>query len=370
MSTEQIICRLIQFATFGVSLALAQVPAVAQAEAPDDADLEACAFLASLEPARIDDFVVKSVEFDVDGDGKPEQLTIADEGTMHVDVAQIAINGASPIDIEVADDVGLVDDDWGWVLAERLLIHSGRAYLLHFQGWETGYLRFAGRIGPDFTERPLCKFEPVTDVLMAPAPGSGPEDKAVCDAVSTGSVSYKPLARYAHPRPVPGRDILAGHTRIAGEARVDAENIGDEGILYLYEADSSAGAGCDLRYFDTAPDDAGSLLHQRLVALQGLDLADVYPRRTCVDARPRWFVHDGVTFLETRSRSAAAPKAERDEYHWVDAIEGGVSRRVCAALYLHRPPRVIGVWDGQGLGVAAREVTGARRGAACCPAAG
>ena len=87
---------------------------------------------------------------------------------------------------------------------------------------------------------------------------------------------------------------------------------------------------------------------ERLMAVQGLDLADVYPRRTCVDARPHWFVHDGVTFLETRSRAAAAPQTERDEYHWVDVIEGGVSRRVCAALYRHRPPRVIGVWDGQG----------------------
>ena len=331
-----------------MSLALAQVPAVALAEAPDEADVEVCAFLASMEPARIDDLVVKSAEFDVDGDGKPEQITIADEGTMHVDVAEIAIGDAEPVDIELADDVDPVDDDWGWAIAERVLIHSGRAYLLHFQGWETGYLRFAGRIGADFAERPLCKFEPVTDVSMVRAPGSRPEDEGVCAAVNAGSVSYKPLTRYAHPRPVPGRDVLAGRTRIAGEARVDAANIGDEGILYLYEADSSAGAGCDLRYFDTAPDDTGSLLHQRLMALQGLDLTDVYPRRTCVDARPRWFVHDGVTFLETRSRAAAAPEAERDEYDWVDVIEGGASRRACAAIYVHRPPRPVGVWDGQG----------------------
>ena len=54
---------------------------------------------------------------------------------------------------------------------ERWLIYAGRAYVIRFAGWDTGYLRFVSRIGSDLAERPLCKFEPQIDVELTARTG-------------------------------------------------------------------------------------------------------------------------------------------------------------------------------------------------------
>ena len=235
------------------------------------------------------------------------------------------------------------DDDWGWNMSQRWLIHSGRAYVLRFAGYGTGYLRFVSRIGADLVEHPLCKFEPQTEIALD---RGTPADDDVCKAVAEHRVKYETVDRFSEPREAPGHDIVAGKAMVTGKLTIDFANDRRPAVAYLYEVGSSAGAGCTLKYFDAAPKDAASRGHELLAAMQGLDLSDAYSRRTCADAEPRWFTFDRRHYLETKSTAADGPKSERDEYRYVDVIEHGKPRRACEASYAHKPPKLSGIWDG------------------------
>lgn len=337
--------RLMLCFAFGVASAVALMARPAAAEAPDPVDLAVCTFLAADHGAYgIADYVVAMAVFDLTGDGTPELLTIADEGTAHAEQFQVMKNDGTEVQIEEAN-VDAVDDDWQWTAGRRWLIYGGRAYALRFTGWGTGYLRYVSRIGSDNAERPLCKFEP--QQMLLPFSPVHSADHDVCKAVAGRQVVYESPERYVEPQPAPGREILGGTTIVAGEAQVDFDNTGRPLPVYLYTAESGAGAGCRLSYYDTSPtDDPASLGHAQLSAMQGLDLADVYPRRTCLDAEPKWFAFGGVHYLQTESTMADTPTSERGEYQYVDVIQRGLPRRVCQTLYTHGAPKLVGVWDG------------------------
>jgi hypothetical protein len=322
--------------------ALSFLPAAALAgEAPDAADLAVCRFLAQTPPSETGGYLVKASVFDLDGDGTPERLGVEDEGTMHIDRYRVAKPDGSAVTIREAT---VEDDDWAWSMSERWLIHAGRAYVLRFAGWDSGYLRFVSRIGADLAERPLCMFEPQTDVELTPRTTG---DADLCRAVAEQRVTYETAPRLAEPKEAPGHDIIAGKATVTASLRIDFANDGRPADAYLYEADSSAGQGCSLKYYDTAPRDTASLHHALLAAMQELDFADTaYPRRTCDDAEPRWFTFKGLRYLDTQSTESAAPTSERGEYHFVDRIEHGKPRRACAATYSHKPPKLAGIWDG------------------------
>jgi hypothetical protein len=316
-------------------------PAAHATSTPDAADLAVCAFLAGTAQRQADAYLVKAAVFDLDGDGAAERLGIADEGTMHIDHYLVTKPDGSDT-IAISEPV-VEDDDWGWNMSQRWLIYSGRAYILRFAGYDTGYLRFVSRVGPDPVERPLCKFEPQTEIGLDPAK---PADNDVCKAVTGHQVKYEAVERFPEPREAPGHDLIAGTASITGKLSIDFANGGKPTDAFLYEVDSSAGAGCSLKYFDTAAEDLTSPHHQLLTALQGLDLSDAYSRRTCADAEPRWFTFNGNHYLETESTAAETPTSERDEYRFVDVIDNGKPRHACEANYQHQPPKRAGVWDG------------------------
>ena len=81
---------------------------------------------------------------------------------------------------------------------------------------------------------------------------------------------------------------------VTAKLRIDFANDGQPADVYLYEVDSSAGPGCSLKYYDTAPNDTASPHHAQLATMQGLDLTDAYTRRTCEDVEPRWFSLQGA----------------------------------------------------------------------------
>jgi hypothetical protein len=314
-------------------------PAVSAASGPDAADLAVCAFLASTPPRETSAYLVKAAVFDLDGDRTPERLSIEDEGTMHIDQYRVARMDGSEVSIGAPT---VDDDDWGWSMSKRWLIQAGRAYVLRFAGWDTGYLRFVSRIGSDRVEEPLCKFEPQIDIaLTARAPGDGD----LCKAVAEHQLKYETAQPFAEPKEAAGHDLVAGKASMTAKLRVDFANDGKPADVYLYEVDSSAGPGCSLKYYDTAPNDTSSRHHTQLTTMQGLDLTDAYTRRTCEDLEPRWFTFNGLRYLETQSSEAQAPKNERGEYHFVDLIEHGRPRRACEATYSHKPPKLTGAWD-------------------------
>jgi len=259
---------------------------------------------------------------------------------MHIDHYQVIKPDGSDVTIS---ELAVEDDDWGWNMSQLWLIHSGRAYVLRFAGYGTGYLRFVSRVGADLVEHPLCKFQPQTEIGLDRAT---PADADVCKAVAEHRVTYETVDRLPEPRAAPGHDIVAGTSLVTGKLTVDFANDRRPAHVYLYEVGSSAGAGCALKYFDSAPKDLVSRGHQLLTAMQGLDLGDAYSRRTCADAEPRWFTFDHRHYLETESTAADAPTAERDEYRTIDVIEHGKPRRACEASYAHAPPKLTGIWDG------------------------
>jgi hypothetical protein len=317
-----------------LSLLLTAAPGASSPPAADAQDVALCRQLAGSGQAALRPLEV--ARLDLDGDGRAEALGVESQGTAHYDWAYVA-GRAGRKAVELAPGVAQ-EDDWLGLATQRWLTTHGRAYLLHYAGWGTAYLHYVGRVGGDGKERLVCRFQPVTRVSMAAV---RPQDAALCAAVSAGRVRYAPVARLSTPEPWPAGDFLAARGEALGTANVDFDNSGRARAVTLVQGESSAGSGCQLSFYDTAasPDRA------RLAVLQGLDFKDTaFPRRTCYDAEPRWFAYADKHYLETRSRDAAAPRLERSEYHWVDVLEGGRARRVCEARYLHRLPRLTGVW--------------------------
>lgn len=233
----------------------------ADAPTPDATDLEACALLASVLPANLPDYLVSNAFLDLDGDGSLERLAIAYEGT--ADVADIYVTHAdgSNADITYSD---AYDDPTGSLLGDvRWLVFAGRAYVATFDGGGAGYLHYLSRIDASYTERPLCSFAPQTKVsLLAVAK----EEQAICDAVASGKAKFADVQKLS-PQPVPMRDLPGGQTSIVGKATVDFANTGHPAAVYLLNAESGAGAGCELAYYDTKPDDRSSAAHRELMAM-------------------------------------------------------------------------------------------------------
>src|SRR5262249_59988031 len=96
-----------------------------------------------------------------------------------------------------------------------------------------------------------------------------------------------------------------GGGRRGGRVSVDYANTGAPTSLALVAFESGAGRGCAFDYFDLI---AGGELaragdaHALLLTLQDVDLSDQGPQDytsgRCDGSRPRWFVRDGVTYLD------------------------------------------------------------------------
>jgi hypothetical protein len=330
-----------------VSLAAASLLLTAAAPSPlppptiDPADRAVCAMIAATAPAALAPRLTRTAALDLDGDGSPEQLSVVEGGTAHVESYQIARADGADVTLTTADagygDGAFFDGGVRW------LVQEGRAYVLVFAGRGQGYLAYVQRITGDLREQPVCRFRPSVAVRLAPVAA---RDAAACDAIRAGRVSYARVGKFAQPQGDPRFDAPGGPASLVGKAVVDWANTGHPGAVYAGEILSSAGGGCTLSYFDTreghTPD------RMRLMALQHMDVTDAFPRRTCRDAQTRWLTFRGRTYLETRSTAAEAPHGEDFEYREVTMLQGGRARTVCQARYDHRPPTVDAWWTGEG----------------------
>lgn len=335
--------RALLLAVFFLTVVAQSGPGYGQTYVPDSRDLQICKLASDVVPAELAGYLVSSAIFDIDGDGTPERLSIGYQGSARSPTHEIVRANGTEVALTLPHGTS-PEDDWNWSWGKKWLIHDGRGYALRFSGRGTGYLRSVSRVDQDFTERPICKFSPRTDTRLR---SKIVDDTELCRAVQAGQVAPLDIAPDS-PRAIHNRKVPGGNTYSTGHVNVDYLNDGRTESLLLVNAASGAGSGCDLSYYDTVPTKFETPDHVVLMKMQSLDLSDVWPRRTCHDDTPRWFVFDGQSYLETKSQMAANPGAEAMEYHWVDTIENGVARRICEGEYVHRQPKLIGVWTGTG----------------------
>ena len=122
-------------------------------------------------------------------------------------------------------------------------------------------------------------------------------------AVTQGQVDYASVAEMQEADPdLPSERWM---TRVAGRVSVDFANRGTPVPLALLALESGAGRGCTFGYFDAVVDgkvaSAGDA-HAALLRLQDVELRNdggqVYTSSRCDGSAPRWFVRDGVTYLD------------------------------------------------------------------------
>jgi hypothetical protein len=353
-----------------IPIALASVAIVRSAEVrtalkPTNADLHVCRFIAlgndgpsesgsSRGDTDLDDFLVSSAFLDVDGDGSIEHLFVADQGTMHDETPAIEDAKGKTIDIGGGVDESQ-DENWRWAMGTRWLIYAGTPYILHFASQRPGYLEYLGRLDRSFSEAPICKYRTTTDIMFSPPTGN-PHDAAVCDAVKQKKVSY--LRLHEFPKPLETR--LDGPTWDSGTVRGDLANDHVERTAHLYERYSTAGPGCETKYFDTATPGGKTKFDLTLTAAQARNEQGFFPIGTCHDARPRWFKFAGRTYLESKAVDAGKPRSEGNEFHRVDIIEHGAARSVCSASYDLKTRNIVGVWTGSQWGTPPIRLTAPR----------
>ncbi|WP_216838889.1 hypothetical protein, partial [Caulobacter sp. S45] len=198
-----------------------------------------------------------------------------DEGTMHTSEALVAARGVTR---SIDAYGGKPDEQQPWSVTAKWFFHKGRPFVARYGDWGDGYPEYVGALTDDLSERPLCRLVTQVNVELSPV---RPADADICRVIwNSGGETMKPTP-FGAMGEVPGRDVPGGITVIDGSVVVDAMNDGHPVRMYLYGASSGAGPGCDLSYYDTAPNDPSSTVHKAWNAAQGLDVTDAYARRTC-----------------------------------------------------------------------------------------
>ncbi|HWA63133.1 MAG TPA: hypothetical protein VG939_17270 [Caulobacteraceae bacterium] len=340
MKPHGLLSVLLTGAALGASAAPPVPPAIPEPPAGmDQLDVALCRSLAAGTGETLAKRTVTAAALDLDGDGQVEQLSVADEGTAHVESYQIRRADGRAVEVPPLD-LGYPDGAF-FGGSVRWLVANGRAYVLTFAGRGTGYLAYASRITGAFRERPLCRFQPHATVSLRPARKA---DAPVCRALGAGKVRFLPPDPLAAPRDDKRFDPPGGTARLVARLKADVDNSRRRSEVFQGEISSGAGAGCEISYYDTAAGRGG--LHPALMRLQGMNDRDTYPSGGCRDDRARWFRLGNRVYLETRSTESIAPTAEAYEYHTVSILEHGRARTVCKAAYTHPAPRLTAWWDG------------------------
>jgi hypothetical protein len=278
----------------------------------------------------------------------PQAEAVLDEfGTSHRSDPALKIQGRTVVfDQQIGHKP---DEGEPWGLTSRWFLRRGRLYMVHFDGWGPGYPIYVGALTRGLDERPICRLATRVSLVVAAAHQSGPSAAGLCRAVQAKRVAFVRVHKLATPVRAADRDYLAGTMYRTGEVRVDAGGAGRAQTLFQYEGTSTAAGGCDLRYSDLASANDRSPLHAALMKAQDLYLKDnAYPRRTCEDASPRWFVHQGRSYLMSASKGAfdRNPRDDRGEFLTVDTVAGGRARRMCVGDYTRRSVMLTDTWDG------------------------
>lgn len=308
-------------------------------------DRALCTLAATFDPDderhKLASDLARNLVIDLDGDGRTERIEIGSMGTMHMDYVRLHRDGAREGSADPPASFEETDEERGWNYGRAVLAYAGAAYLVEFRGNAPRYLDRIGRILPDGSLLPVCRFAPQprrSFVGAGAAPGrAANEAPALCEAASAGRVRALAERRYSEARVVETGAHARHHS---GELDVDFDNDGRPERLLRTGLDSSAGRGCHQEGYALppgAPAAARALLER---------LQDRAPDRgSCYDGTVRWLRHAGRSYLEIASRSSAEPRQEGEEYHFIATVENGRARRVCEARYALDRPRLI-AWGG------------------------
>ena len=261
-----------------------------------------------------------------------------DQGTMHSSSPLVAAKGQTrTLDAQFQKP----DESEPWAITTKWFFYQGRPYILRYPDWSDVYPEYVGSLTDDLSERPLCRLDVKVQVRLAPIRST---DADICRVIWDGGGETVKPATFGKMPQVYGRDPPGGSTRIHGSILVDAMNDGHPIRMYLYGSDSGAGAGCELSYYDTAPNDTSSAAHKAWNNAEGLNVTDAFARRTCLDDEPVWKRIHGRTYLLSQSKGARDPRMDRQEFLTVDTVEHGASRQVCRGDFSRRTVTITDVW--------------------------
>lgn len=316
------------------------------------ADRQVCVLAGSLFPEGYDglqNWLVRYLVADVDGDGRPDRLEVVDPGTAHFYSTSLSFANGKQIWPDVP--LGAIpDEEMPWAKSERLMPYAGQIYVLTYRGRAPVYLRMISRLRPDGTLLPRCRFTPETSVDWGVARDLSGNDKAarLCKAAREGRFETVREMRYARPRRNDGF-VPGGWEEFTREIRLDFRNDGRPERLLRAESTSGAGAGCDHIEYRAA----GAASEASRVLLEDLQRRDPVTAgteswyRNCRDEDVRWLRYRGRTYLELKQSGAASPSDEEAELHFLATVENGRAHRVCEASYAHMPPIENARWNGR-----------------------
>jgi hypothetical protein len=312
----------------GVKRAPARLPSAAEAGA-------VCRMIAARGPA-IAPALVRDGVLDANNDGTRDAVTVVmREGTMRGEDLQFRPRLAFT-DAPVAEvrPEGFQPGDY-LPFGARWLPYRGKVYTLYFDAEDLRVASYLGYIDATNAEHLVCDFASSDRETFRPV---GRDAEALCRAVAQGQVDYASVAEMQEADP----DLPSGRwmTRVAGLTAVDFANRGMPVPLALLALESGAGRGCTFGYFDAVVDgkiaSAGDA-HATLMKLQDVELRNdggqVYTSSRCDGSAPRWFVRDGVTYLDIVGGSDVRGS---EPFHEVRVVRGAQVQTVCRGTFAAR----------------------------------
>jgi hypothetical protein len=311
----------------------AQERAASSLRLPSRAEARATCDMVAARGLAIQSMLVENGVLDANNDGVADDVTVAmREGTMRGEDLAFRPRGAprasTPVDVTAKD---FQPGDY-LPFGARWLLYGGKVYTLYFEAEDLRYPSYLGYIDADNLEHLVCDFDHSERETFRPVRDA---DGGLCGAVAQGDVRYLTLsdAQDADADAASRR----WNSRVAGRVSVDCANTGTPTPLALVAFESGAGRGCAFDYFDRV---AGGALarsgdaHALLMKLQDVKLSDQgaqdYTSGRCDGSRPRWFVRDGVTYLDI----AGGPDVRGVEpFHEVQLLRKDRIETVCSGTF-------------------------------------
>ena len=300
---------------------------------PTPAEARAVCGMVAARGAAIAPALVREGVLDANNDGVRDAVTVvAREGTMRGEDLQFRRRVAFE-DSAVAEVVpeGFQPGDY-LPFGARWLPWRGKVYTLYFDAEDLRVPSFLGYIDATNSEHLVCDFASSDKETFRPVDRNA---GALCRAAADGQVSYASVAEMQVDDP----DLPSGRwmTRVAGRVAVDFANRGTPVALALLALESGAGRGCTFGYFDAVVDGkiaATGEAHAALMRLQDVELRNdggqVYTSSRCDGSTPRWFVHDGATYLDVAGGSDVRGA---EPFHEVRVMRGTQVGTVCKGTF-------------------------------------
>ncbi len=300
---------------------------------PSAAEVRAVCNMIAQRGLAIQPMLVENGVLDANNDGVADDVTVAmRDGTMRGEDLAFRPRGApkasKPVEVTAKD---FQPGDY-LPFGARWLPYGGKVYTLYFEAEDERYPTHLGYIDAGNAEHLLCDFDHGERETFSPVRDA---DGGLCRAVVRGDV------RYLAPADAQDADAdLAARrwqSRVAGHVSVDYANAGTPTSLALVAFESGAGRGCTFDYFDLAV--GGELArsgaaHARLMKLQDVELSDQgsqdYTSGRCDGSRPRWFVRDGLTYIDI----AGGPDVRGTEpFHELRLLRRGRVETLCKGTF-------------------------------------